>query len=252
MDSSSDEKTIKDLIILGQAAPVELKDGRKSICTAGWSPNEGMVRLYPVPTSTKSRMWSKVEVPVVRNKQDVRYESWKIQGSKSEWGGLYRKIRDSGKVTAKPERLSLLAKIMHDHSYGCVNELNDERGSLGIITPEILDCYFEDRAKFEKTIQMTLDSGVKFLTSKNYKKIPMIKYRCSDCKAKNQYHVQQLLAWEAYEWMRVNQDDPIKLNQLWDNLRLKDPDWIKYFLVGNQAYHLKSFMVISVIRFKKV
>lgn len=239
------------MVILGQAAPVELKDGRKSICTAGWSPNEGMVRLYPVPTTAEARMWSKVEVPVIRNNRDIRYESWKIKGSKSEWDELSQKIKNNGKVTDKTEKIALLASIMKDHEYGCVNELNAEKGSLGIIKPEILDCYFEDREKFEKTIQLTLDSDVRFLTSKNYKKIPMIKYRCPNCTAKNHHHIQQLLAWEAYEWMRRAENDGVDLEQLWKNLRLKDPEWEKYFLVGNQAYHLKSFMVISVIRFKK-
>lgn len=239
------------MIILGQAAPVELKDGRKSICTAGWSPNEGMVRLYPVPTTTKARMWSNVEVPVTRNNQDVRYESWKIKGSKSEWDSLKEKIKDNGKIDKKTEKLALLDKIRQNHEYGCVNELNAERGSLGIIKPEILDFYFEDREKFEKTIQLTLDSDVKFLTSKNYKKVPIVKYRCPNCTAKNHYHEQQILAWEAYEWMREAQLGKVKLEQLWENLRLKDPEYEKYFLVGNQAYHLKSFMVISVIRYKK-
>ena len=245
-----EEKTIKDMIVLGQAAPVELKDGRKSICTAGWSPHEGMVRLYPVPTTTKARMWSKVEVPVVRNNQDVRYESWKIQGSKAEWDTLKNKIKDNGKITQKEIKKEVLTEIMKKHSYGCVNELNDERGSLGIITPQIIETYFEDRVKFESTIQMTLDSNVKYMSSANFKKVPKIKYRCSNCKAKLGYHDQQLLSWEAYEWMRNNPEE--KYDQLWENLGFNSPDWERYFLVGNQAYHLKSFMIISVIRFKKV
>ncbi|PIN97373.1 MAG: hypothetical protein COU45_03135 [Nitrosopumilus sp. CG10_big_fil_rev_8_21_14_0_10_33_7] len=60
-----EKKLLKDVLILGQAAPVEIKGGRKSICTAGWSPHEGMIRLYPVPTTTKARMWSQIEVPVM-------------------------------------------------------------------------------------------------------------------------------------------------------------------------------------------
>ncbi len=246
---SVEEKTIKDMIILGQAAPVEIKGGRKSICTAGWSPNEGMVRLYPVPTTTKARMWSTVQVPVIRNIQDVRYESWKIQGSNSEWDTLNQKIIDSGKVEKKSDKLGILDTIMKSHSYGCVNELNEEKGSLGIIKPTNIECYFEDRKKFESTTQMTLDSEVKFVTAENYPKVPMVKYTCSDCKAKGGFHKQQLLAWEAYEWMR---QQPYQLDQLWENSHMYDSDWTRYFLVGNQAYHLKSFMIISVIRFKTV
>ena len=244
-----EEKIIKDMIILGQAAPVEISGARKSICTAGWSPNEGMVRLYPVPTTTKARMWSKVQVPVIRNTQDVRYESWKIKGSSSEWETLNQKIIDSGRITVKSQKLEVLSTIMENHTYGCVNELNDEKGSLGIIIPKNIEGYFIDRKQFEKTTQMTLDSEVKFVTSENYPKVPMIKYTCSNCKAKGGFHRQQLLAWEAYEWMRQKPND---LDGLWTNLGFHDPEYVKYFLVGNQAYHLKSFMIISVIRFKKV
>lgn len=246
--SNNNKKILKDVLILGQAAPVEIKGGRKSICTAGWSPHEGMIRLYPVPTTTKARMWSQIEVPVVKNNQDVRYESWKIEGSKSEWDVLSKKVKDVGKITSKPQKLKLLSQIMKKHSYDCVNDLNDKKGSLGIIEPEILETTFEDRKKFQETVQLTLDSEVRFLTSENFKKIPVIKYRCPNCKTKNRFHKQQLLAWEAYEWMRNNKGS---VEQLWENLHLNDSEWQKYFLVGNQAYHLKSFMIISVIRFKK-
>ena len=191
-------KTLKDVLILGQAAPVQIRGGRKSICTAGWSKDEGMIRLYPVPTTTRARMWSIVKVPVTRNTQDIRFESWKIRGSVSEWDTLNRKVRETGKISSKPKRLQVLAEIMEGHKYGCVNELNEQRGSLGIIKPEILDMEFTDRIKFQSTVQMTLDSNVKFLTAENFEKIPVIKYRCSNCKTKNRFHKQQLLAWEAY------------------------------------------------------
>ncbi len=236
------------MIILGQAAPVEIRGGRKSICTAGWSPSEGMVRLYPVPTTTRARMWSRVNVPVTRNTQDIRYESWKIQGSNSEWDTLNTKILDLGRIEKKPERIQLMQTILKSHSYGCVNELNDQRGSLGIIIPTNIEGYYVDRKKFEATTQMTLDSSVKFVTSENFPKIPMIRYTCPKCTTKKGYHEQQLLAWEAYEWMRQKPDE---LDGLWDNLRLYDPDYEKYFLIGNQAYHLTRFMIISVIRYKK-
>lgn len=244
-----EKKLLKDVLILGQAAPVEIKGGRKSICTAGWSPHEGMIRLYPVPTTTKARMWSQIEVPVMRNTQDIRYESWKIEGSNSEWDELNQKIVTKGKIDKKQEKLKTLETILQNHSYGCVNELNDQKGSLGIIKPEILEMTFEDRKKIEDTVQLTLDSEVKFLTAGNFEKVPVIKYRCPKCTAKNGFHKQQLLAWEAYEWMRNNKSN---IEQLWENLRLKDPEYEKYFLVGNQAYHLRSFMIISVIRFKKI
>jgi hypothetical protein len=38
---------INDLIILGRACPEPLKDGRVTVCLAGWSEEYGFIRLYP-------------------------------------------------------------------------------------------------------------------------------------------------------------------------------------------------------------
>lgn len=248
MDIVEKPLLIKDLVILGQAAPVEISKGRKSICTAGWPPTHEMIRLYPIPVNARPRWWKIVEVPVVRNKQDVRYESWKIHGSKGEWDELYKKIKIVGELKSKSEKTNLLSRLIKEYGYGCVNELNKQRGSLGFITPKDLQPYFTKRTKYDSTIQTTLDSDFKMKTSGNYPIIPKIKYRCSNCIAKKG-HNQQVLEWGAYEGMKKNPDSPEKV---WENYHIGDPDWEHYFLVGNMAYHLTRFMIISIFRFKKI
>lgn len=42
----SDEHTVMDdVVILGEAVPDETHDGRKTICTAGYSEKHGLVRI---------------------------------------------------------------------------------------------------------------------------------------------------------------------------------------------------------------
>jgi hypothetical protein len=50
------------------------------------------------------RMWDIVSVPVERNPQDARAESWKIHGSKTEWESLGDKITVRGSL---PQRRKL-------------------------------------------------------------------------------------------------------------------------------------------------
>jgi hypothetical protein len=119
-----------------------------------------------------------------------------------------------------------------------------------MIKPVIHGFRFEDRGKkYDPSVQTTLDSIQQFLTIKNYKEQPRITYRCGEgCKARDA-HDQQLLEWGAYEWMRNSPDNK---DQLWENLRLNDPECDISFLVGNQSLHRNAIMIISVFRFKSV
>jgi len=243
----NERQIIDDFIILGHAVPVELKDLRKSVCTVGFSPTRGLVRLYPVPINARPKRWEVIKVPVERNKQDIRSESWKIQGSDNEFDKLYKKVHHIDEVKGTQRKKNLLHHLLSKYEKDCIRSLNDKKESLGLIRPQIIETYFEKRKNYDPTIQATLDSDSLYKTSSNFEIIPKIKYRCSNCKAKS-VHNQQLLDRGAYEWIRKNPDRP---EQIWKNFRLNDPNYEHYFLVGNQARHLTSFMIISILWFKK-
>ena len=133
------------------------------------------------------------------------------------------------------------------YGVGCIQDLNDEQLSLGLVKPTLLEGYMKDREKVEDTIQMTLDSAIEFLTIKNYQKQPRVRYRCAGCKSTNT-HDQQILEWGVYEYMRRNPDQPSE--KCLEGLRLTDASYEKYFLVGNLAKHRNSFVVVSVFRSK--
>ncbi|HYL72538.1 MAG TPA: hypothetical protein VES63_00025 [Candidatus Acidoferrum sp.] len=246
-DSNLERQIIDDILILGHAVPVEIKGARKSICTVGYSPTKGLVRLYPVPINVRPKRWEVIKVPVERNKQDIRSESWKIQGAQNEWDTLFKKVHHVHEVKGRQRQLNLLHHLLSKYEKDCIHSLNAEKESLGFIRPTEVFPYFEKRENYDPTVQITLDSDVKYKTSSNFELIPKIKYRCSKCKAKNP-HDQQLLDRGAYEWIRKNPDNP---EQIWKNFRLNDPDYEHYFIVGNQARRLTSFMIITIMWFKK-
>jgi hypothetical protein len=191
------------------------------------------------------RRWNAVEVPVERNPQDTRTESWKIQGSKTDWDKIRLKIKLKGAVTENTRR-ALVDELHQKFGANCVEDLNDRKVSLGMIRPQILDYHLEQREDYEASAQTQLGRTTPFLTIKNYPLKPMIEYRCPNCRTKNP-HNQQVVEWGAYEWMR---NHPNECEKVWENLHLPEPNYDISFLVGNMSLHRTSFMVVSVFRFK--
>ena len=94
----SDNVTMNDLVVLGEAVPDELKDGRKVVCTACYSHKYGLIRIYPIPPKIRMRRWDLMNILLEKNPQDTRVESWKVQGSKSEWDKLEQNISSRGNL----------------------------------------------------------------------------------------------------------------------------------------------------------
>jgi hypothetical protein len=220
-----------------------MRDRRVSVCTGGYSPKHGFVRLYPTRRDAPLRRWSIIKVPVEKNPQDSRSESWKIEGSKSEWSRLSEKIEVMGELKRR-ERLNLIANLTDD----CVENIRDQNRSLGVIKPTITKKYYVDRDRYDPEIQTTLLNGYGVMVKSNYPYQPRVEYACENCKTKRGKHDQQLIEWGVYEWMRKQ---PKKLDQVWENLRTESPDHEIYFFVGNIFTHQNRFLIISCMPLPK-
>ncbi|MCI4351937.1 MAG: hypothetical protein L3K14_00915 [Thermoplasmata archaeon] len=237
-----ERRQIDDLIMLGRAAPDTLKDGRTTICAAGYSPTHGFIRVYPTRLSSPLKQWSCVSVPLERNPQDTRDESWKIEGSKGEWATLDSKIEVRG-LLSRPERIRLIPQLASP----CVSTLNESHVSLGIVRPAALKGYLSDRSDVDSTIQLTLFGGPTLKTKADYRMQPRLEYRCDRCVSVGP-HDQQVLEIGCYEWFRKHPGQEAKV---FENLHLDDPAYEKFLLVGNQAFHRASYLVIGIIRWKR-
>lgn len=233
---------IDDLVILGRAVPEQIKNGRVTVCAAGYSKTLGFTRIFPTKVRMPLKRWSIVKVPVERDPRDTRRESWKIQGSKSEWDRLNEKVQVVGML--KPiERLNLIANLTDD----CVKDINEVKRSLGIVKPIIEKCYFCPEEKFDPTLQATLFGRPLPSTKKQYREFPKIQYKCSSCRAKG-CHDQTVLEWGFYEWMRKH---PEKHEQVWENAQIFSPKHECFFFVGNMRDRRTAFLIISIIRLQK-
>ena len=70
--------------MLGTTVPEPNHDGRVFVCSAGVSREYGsLVRVYPLARGGVPRRWGIFRVPLERNPQDSRRESFKIAGDRS-------------------------------------------------------------------------------------------------------------------------------------------------------------------------
>lgn len=244
--SKPEKIIIDDLIILGRAVPAEIKNGRRTVCTAGYSPTHGFIRIYPTKWDSPLRRWNVIRVSVERPRRprfNGRSESWKIVGAKREWSRLSDKIEVVSRYPRR-DQPELIGGIIDN----CVNYIYDSGRSLGIIRPKILDYYFEEQEDFTGFVQKTLDGRFRVQVKDEYPIEPRIKYTCSGCSVKRGFHDQQLLEWGVYQWVRKHPDN---MEQVWENLGFLDPEYEKLFFVGNLAQYPTAFVIISVLRFKK-
>jgi len=243
----TEKKYFKDLIVLGNAVPDEISDNRITVCTVAFSKEHGLIRIYPVPpNSPMNHRWNVVSLPLERNTRDSRDESWKIQGSKAEWETLSDKITLKGKLNRK-EWIELIEYLKEHHSYGCIEDINDKKLSLGIIVPKIIGKKLEKRKNVDTAFQTTLVNDDLFMTINNYGVRPVISYSCPKCRTIKKQHNQGVLEWGVYESLRSEQIHP---DQVWDNLHLDDSGYDKTFLVGNMNIHRSKFLIISIFRYK--
>lgn len=235
--------TIDDLVVLGRAAPELIGDGRHTVCLGGWSESKGFVRLYPTHLYSDANRWNVIKVPVEQDpSHDWRDESWKIVGSKGEWDTLYQKVEEIDQLE-RHEQIDLI----QDLPKTCPITLNEEEKSMGLVDPlEIHDAFLEPVAD-PAPIQSDL-TGTELKSKNSYPHKLYIKYTCKDCAAKGR-HRQHCIEWGIYRFWDTNPDAPPE--QVIDNLRLLDDDWKNFLFVGNQHNHPTSFIVISVIRWKK-
>ncbi len=225
---------IDDLIILGRAVPVLLKDQRKTICTTGYSHKLGFVRVYPTYYFDDIHVWDIVSIEVRKDSRDNRCESYKKVAN-----AKFTKIKTIKRDTRGKE--TLLESIYQEC---CTNDLNAKRRSLAVIKPQIEGCYFKETDATEegKLITLSLEDFFKNGKSKsisskkplhvksNFNVIPYLEYRCCNSCNNINPHKQQVLEWGGYRWIQKNPDN---IDQLWDNFRIFDDEWYKYFFIGN-------------------
>lgn len=224
---------IKSLCMLGKGHPVQTRNNGASMCAIGLHKDLGLIRIYPIPALSKVPVWSFIEAELDRSSSDTRAESWKIVSD----------IYVSGGVTDPQCKRELLDRCeLKSGVKDPVDFLNENRMSIGLIKAkavcgslklnEAFDgddgaCPFDDVVKCQGDFQFAPYLDWQSLQGKN--------------------HSQKIVSNEVHMGLIHYPQNP---NCVFDNMRIYDPDFTKWILIGNQKDRRTSFVVVHVHRLK--
>lgn len=174
---------LEDFVMLGKTAPEMDRQGRMTVCSAGWSPElRQLIRIYPLAVENTPPDFSVSRIRLERNHKDTRKESWKIAGDRSA-------DVHSG-INAKFEILRLLndweGLVEQIPTVSSIREANLNRLSLAVVQPEQKPVFYLDRNgeskktggsksfKYTPRLKFTLDGSthkIKYLNQEVYEHI---------------------------------------------------------------------------------
>ena len=214
---------LEDFVMLGKTAPETDRQGRVTVCSAGWSPElRQLVRIYPLAVENAPPDFSVSQIRLERNYKDTRHESWKIAGDRSidVHSGINTRF-DVKRILN--DRESLIEQIP---LVGSIQEANLKRLSLAVIQPDIKpEFYLEKNANYYM-------KG-KEVGSKTYKYLPRLQF---DLGGKT--HKLKYLNQEVYNYLK-----PTNKTDFWRIAgRFKRNPKL---LIGNMFAHRNNWLVIA-------
>lgn len=215
---------LEDFVMLGKTAPEMDRQGRVTVCSAGWSPElRQLVRIYPLAVENAPPDFSVSQVRLERNHKDTRHESWKIWGDRSADVHSGINARFDVKYVLN-DRHSLIDQIPMIHS---LDEANSKRLSLAVVQPEFKPDFYLERNK-NLFLQKKKELGTKV-----YKYTPRLEFNLS-----GKTHKLKYLNQEVYQHLKPsNKTDFWKVSGLFK----RNPK----LLVGNMFAHRNNWLVIA-------
>jgi len=214
---------LEDFVMLGKTAPEMDRQGRVTVCSAGWSPElRQLVRIYPLAVENAPPDFSVSQVRLERNHQDTRHESWKIAGDRSLTVHAGINTRFDVKYILN-DRQSLVDQIPLVES---VQEANHKRLSLAVIQPEVKPEFY-----LEKNKNWLMHD--KRVGTKTYKYLPRLKFDLDGTTHKLKY-----LNQEVYNHLK-----PANKSDFWRiaGRFKKNPK----LLIGNMFAYRNNWLVIA-------
>lgn len=212
------------------------RDNTVYTCSIGYSPQLGLMRLYPLPPKGMKK-WGIYEVEVERNKRDSRVESWKLSSMtrKNNWANFGEDLKHIG--TAKPEKVLPLLLPSVSPS---ISQLNEDRKSIGLVS--IGDQYrfkWQANDKFINTTQIGMFEDVELADFTKYTKHTKDKESRVIFKDGDGKHDLQFNEWGIYEFQRKFGAKPEAFRFL---VGKKD----QYLLIGNMLQYRRNWIGLSL------
>lgn len=214
---------LEDFVMLGKTAPEMDRQGRMTVCSAGWSPElRQLIRIYPLAVENAPPNFSVSQVKLERNHKDSRHESWKIAGDRGV--DVHHNINSRFEVKRMLNDWSGLVDQIPVVS--SIKEANARRLSLAVVQPEDSPEFYLERNKAREIVK-------KKAGSKTFKYTPRLKFKLGSSQHKIKY-----LNQEVYDYITpTSKTDFWKIkNRFKSNPKL---------LVGNMFAYRNNWLVIA-------
>jgi len=175
---------LEDFVMLGKTAPETDRQGRVTVCSAGWSPElRQLVRIYPLAVENAPPDFSVSRIKLERNYRDSRHESWQIGGERgvNVHSGINARFEVQRILN---DRASLIDQIPVVES---ISEANAKRLSLAVVQPEVKPNFYLQKNEARKFVKKRLGSNT-------FKYIPRLKFDLA-----GKVHKLKYLNREVYE-----------------------------------------------------
>lgn len=236
-------------IMLGKTVPESRRDGRRTVCSAGYSPELGLIRIYPLAMRSAPRRWESTRVLLERNPRDSRKESFKLAGDRSAeaHASINTMTFHSNGNIAKTDRGAVIGPGDRRFKFtvNSIAEANRRRISLALIRPSNMRVVWgrPGDKRLEDMAQMELDLWDTFPTEVRDQAEPTVpRLQFTD---EHGEHLLQLRDWGVHELIR-HKGHRYAREHLAQALNLNPSSTL---LIGNILRHQNSWLVISVLNF---
>ena len=232
--------TLHQFTMLGKTVPQRTKDGRTYVCSAGYTPDLGLVRIYPLPLSGVPARWGTYRIDVERNPKDSRPESWRLAHDRepARHATANRHFTHVGDIRAQ-DRPHLVPDRYYVNS---IQEANERRLSLAMLRPH------------DVRIEWTKPGTSKHLTPLDIHQMELFPAWPHDQQPQHRvprvvfdddggHHELQLRDWGAYRLIEKNGSD-YAYDHMTRALHLGDRSAL---LVGNINNQRTAWLVIAVL-----
>jgi hypothetical protein len=220
-------------VMLGKTVPEPSRrqPDRTYVCSAGWQPDLGLIRIYPLGVAGAPPRWSTSSVHLERNPEDSRAESWRLPGDRRN-PRINNAFEQAG--TLHPAQRPHLLPELGRWTVGSIGEANERRMSLAVIHPEHIQLRLDIAAGSADSPQLSL-FDVAAPPGRRFDTIPRLVFPGG--------HNGGMLMrdWGCFEWMRKH---PGNAAALTDALHLSPATVL---LIGNLANHRNTWIVISAL-----
>lgn len=191
-------KRIRYAIICKTIPEWSKKDNCLYTCSIGFSPELGLIRIYPLPISGMVK-WGIYEIEVERNKRDTRTESWKLSSysRKEEWVNFTDDC-----ILVNTFNKSHLYEYAKRYIYPSISKMNKLRISIGFIESNKIRCKWDSNDKYLDTTQYGLFEDVELSKHTNYTKDTKEKVSRILFNDEDGLHNVQFNEWGIYEYQR--------------------------------------------------